>query len=150
MSDNWITVIPEDPRLVPEEHRQEQARCWFARNAPRAEMIELVVSDQIEFRDCGSNFERIACPSCGTEIPVEWWQQRMDDDYDGGFKLSRYPMPCCDASFTLHELTYEWPQGFGRFALHVMNPQIGELSAAQREELERTLGTPLRVIYQHI
>jgi hypothetical protein len=151
MSDNWIRVIPEDPRLVPEEHRQEQARRWFTKNAPRAEMIEVRVSDRIEFHSCCENFDRIACPSCGKDIPVEWWQQRMDDDYDGGgFKLSTYPMPCCDASFTLHELTYEWPQGFGQFSLNVLNPQIGVLSAAQQEELERILGTPLRVIYQHI
>ena len=150
MSDNWITVIPEDPCLIPGAERQSQAREWFARNAPHADGIETKVADRIEFFDCGSNFERVLCPSCAAEIPLEWWQQRMDEDYDVGFKLSKYPMPCCDEAFTLYELTYEWPLGFGRFALEVMNPELGELSKAQRDELEQILGAPLRVIYQHM
>ena len=47
-------------------------------------------------------------------------------------------------------LVYEWPQGFGRFALDAMNPNIGKLKAMDRMELEEILGTKLRVIYQHI
>ncbi len=150
MSDNWMTIIPEDPHLIPSEDRQKQARSWFARLAPLAEAVEIKTSDRVEFHDCGSNLQRVICPSCGTAIPLEWWQQRMADDHDDGFKLSEFPTPCCIAPLTLHELTYDWPQGFGRFALDVMNPQIGELDAAQREELTRILGTPIRVIYQHI
>jgi hypothetical protein len=59
-------------------------------------------------------------------------------------------MPCCGVSNTLHELVYEWPQGFGRFALEAMNPNIGILEDEHKKELEELLGTKLRVIYQHI
>jgi len=67
-----------------------------------------------------------------------------------GFKLAPYPTPCCGVRCTLHELVYEWPQGFGRFALDAMNPNIGKLEDRYRAEFEEILGTRLRVIYQHI
>ena len=151
MSDNWIALIPEDPRDVPEPARQTRARDRFADIAPDAEEIELKVSDQIKFFDCGANFERICCPSCDAELATEWWQDRMDDDYvDGGFKLRQYSTPCCNATHSLEQLVYEWPQGFARFAVDAMNPNIGKLNNQHKTEFEQILGTRLRVIYQHI
>jgi hypothetical protein len=64
--------------------------------------------------------------------------------------LATYATPCCGAICTLHELAYEWSQGFGRFALDAMNPNIGELEDRYKQEFEEILGTKLRVIYQHI
>jgi hypothetical protein len=150
MSDNWIALIPEDPRFVPDVAKQRRARDRFAEIAPEAEEIEIKVSEKVEFFDCGSNFEHIRCRSCGTEIPVAWWQDQMDEDYDDGFKLAAYATPCCGKKSTLHELVYEWPQGFGRFALDALNPNIGKLDDKYKRELEEILGTKLRVIYQHI
>jgi hypothetical protein len=74
----------------------------------------------------------------------------MDEDYDDGFKLACYTTPCCSAASTLRELVYEWPQTFGRFALDVMNPNIGMFDDKYKRELEEILGTKLMVVYQHI
>jgi hypothetical protein len=147
MSDNWIALVPENPRFVPKAAQQRRARDRFAEIAPDADEIETV-----QFFDCGANLERIRCPSCGSEISGDWWEERMDEDSDGedGFKLASYAMPCCGKKHTLHELAYEWPQGFGRFALDAMNPNIGTLEDKYKREFEKILGTKLRVIYQHI
>ncbi len=150
MSDNWITLISEDPRFIPDRLKQARARDRLAEIAPEAEEIAIKVCERIEFFDCGSNFGRILCPSCRAEIPLAWWQDRMSEDYGDGFKLASYPTPCCGRRCTLHQLDYEWPQGFGRFALEAMNPNIGKLQTRFRVELEGILGTKLRVIYQHI
>ncbi len=150
VSDNWIALIPEDPNFIPEAGKQSRARDRFAEIAPDADEINIKVSDKVAFFDCGGNFERILCPHCRTEIPVAWWQDRMDEDYSNGFMLARYATPCCNTLHTLHELVYEWPQGFGRFALDARNPNIGKLEARYREEFEEILGTRVRVIYQHI
>jgi hypothetical protein len=150
MSDNWIALIPEDPHLIPDAEKQSRARERFAEIAPDADEIAIKVCKKIEFFDCGANFERVLCPRCRSEIPVAWWQERMADDYGNGFMLARYEMPCCNTLHTLHELVYEWPQGFGRFALDAMNPNIGKLEDRYKEEFEKILGTKLRVIYQHI
>ena len=152
MSDNWIALVPEDPRFVPKPAAQRLARDRFAEIVPEADEIEIKLSKTAQFFDCGENLERIACPSCRSEIPVDWWQDRMDEDSDGedGFKLAAYTVPCCRKKHTLHELAYEWPQAFGRFALDAMNPNIGELEDKYKREFEEILGTKLRVIYQHI
>jgi hypothetical protein len=150
MSDNWIAIIPENPRFVPDVAQQHSARDRFAEIAPDADEIEIKVSEKVEFFDCGTNLEHIYCPCCCSEISVEWWQARMHEDYGDGFRLSQYAVPCCGVKFTLHELDYDWPQGFGQFALDAMNPNIGELDDKYKRELEAILGTKLRVIYQHI
>jgi len=162
MSDNWITLVPEDPRLIPDEARQLRARDRFAEIAPGADAIEMKVFENVEFFDCGVNLQRILCTSCGSEIPLPWWEERLTQDYLGqawtepdqdhgnGFLLASYPAPCCHPQCTLHELKYEWPQGFGRFALDAMNPNIGNLEERFRKELEDILGAKLRVIFQHL
>ena len=150
MSDNWITLIPEDPKFIPDPRRQSRARDRFLEIAPDADEVKIKVSDEVEFFHCGENFERILCPCCHTEIPVPWWQERMDEDYSNGFMLAKYATPCCNSLCTLHELVYEWPQGFGRFALDAMSPNIGKLEDRHKKELEEILGTRLRVIYQHM
>ena len=150
MSDNWIVLIPEDPRFVPDAVKQSRARDRFAELTLDAYRIEAKVSDKVEFFDCGSNFEHILCPACQSEIPVAWWQGRMEEDYGDGFKLAEYSTPCCRNLCTLQELIYDWPQGFGRFALEAMNPNLGKLDERYKDEIEEILGTKLRVIYQHI
>ena len=150
MADDWIILIPENPSFVPDAERQLRARQRFGEIAPEADEINLIVSDTVEFFHCGVNFERVLCPSCGAEIPDAWWKERMDDDHDNGFTLSSYSTPCCGRQYTLHELKYEWPQGFGRFALEAMNPNIGRLDEERRQELEDVLATKLRVIYCHL
>lgn len=151
MSDYRIALIPEDPRIVPDPARQRRARDRFGDIAPDAEAIEVKVSDKIQFFDCGENFDRICCPSCDAELPTHWWQDRMDADYvDGGFTLRQYSTPCCNVTHSLDQLIYEWPQGFARFAVDALNPNIGELSDRQKSEFEEILGTRLRVIYQYI
>jgi hypothetical protein len=117
---------------------------------PDAEEIEVKVSETVEFFDCGANFQRVLCPACRSEIPAAWWPARMDEDYSDGFKLAPCPAPCCGALVTLHQLVYDWPQGFGRFSLEAMNPNIEQLHEQHQAELEEILGTKLRVIYQHI
>lgn len=150
MSDNWIALIPEDPRFVPDQARRDLALDRFAQLAPKADSIEANVSPTIEFFDCGTNLERILCPACRSEISTDWWQDRMDEDFEEGFKLATYPTPCCRANATLHDLIYDWPQGFGRFILDAMNPNLERLPDQFIAELETILGTKLRVIYQHL
>lgn len=149
MSDHWIVLIPEDPWFVPDETKQRLARDSFAAIAPEADEIDTEVSTNVAFFDCGANFERIFCPSCGDEIAAAWWQERMAEDYAEGFTLSVYSTPCCNAKRTLHELVCDWPQGFGRFAIKAMNANIGVLDEAYKHEFEAILGTRLRVIYRH-
>jgi hypothetical protein len=73
----------------------------------------------------------------------------MDEDYSAGFKLATYPTPCCGSRHTMHDLVYDWPQGFGRFALRAANANIGKLDQKLQAEFEEILRTKLRVIHRH-
>jgi hypothetical protein len=144
-------LVPQDPMYVPPRVACELARERFMQLAPDADQIEIKLSENAQFFDCGANLERIICPDCRSEIPLDWWQNRMDVDYTGGgFALAPYSTPCCGAHRTLNDLIYEWPQCFGRFALDVMNPNIGKLDHEIVAEFEKILGERLHVIYQHI
>jgi hypothetical protein len=149
MSENWVILIPEDPRCVPPPDSQECARKRFWEIAPEADSIEIEIDDKITFVYCGENYERIVCPSCHSEIDYDWSRDTMVQDYEGGFRLEKYVTPCCGAAHTLHELAYEWPQGFGCFALSAKNAR-GPLGEEYRREFEQILGTPLRIIYRHM
>ena len=75
----------------------------------------------------------------------------MDADFDGeGFSLGDLVTPCCGSSSKLNELTYDWPQAFGRFSWSIQNPNIGELNENLKVELERIAGVPMAVIYQRL
>lgn len=54
------------------------------------------------------------------------------------------------ASVRLDEFRYDQPQGFARFGIDAMNPNISKLSTDHIREFETLLGTTLRVIYQQI
>jgi hypothetical protein len=59
-------------------------------------------------------------------------------------------MPCCGSCYTLHNLAYDWPQGFALCDLRATNPNIGKLSDEQIAQFEAILGCPVRVIYAHL
>ncbi len=151
MSDQWIVLISEDPAHVPAPDRLVRAKDQFARIAPSADRIEVRIHDDIEFVDCGGNFESIACPSCEADLSMEWWTDRLDEDrQDNGYRLEAYRLPCCGARRTLHQLKYHWPQGFARISIEAMNPGIGNLEERYQSDFEEILGTNLRIIYRHL
>lgn len=151
MSDDYIHIIPHEPGVVPDEAKQQAAVSYFRSIAPQASEVGSTVSDHLEFIHCGANFEKICCPACGAEIEIGLWQDWMDRGYSNeGFTLVKHSMPCCGAHHTLHDLAYEWPQGFARCDVRAMNPYIGELSVEERARFEAILGCRIRVIYEHM
>lgn len=151
MSDHWTWFVPTDPRFVPEPDAAERARELLARSAPRADEVRVERSQGVRFYDAGTNFEAVRCPSCARDIDLDWWHERMDDDYaDDAFALSPHATPCCGAMHSLDRLVYDWPQAFGRFALVAQNADLGRIEPRLQLELERALGTPVVIVYQHL
>jgi len=150
MSDDYIHVVPEKPGFVPAEARRQEAVSYFRKIAPKAGEITALVSANLVFVDCAENFEEIRCPSCKAVVEQDWWQEWMNKDFGKkGFTLRERKMPCCGARHTLHDLAYQWPQGFARCDIQAMNPN-SRLSAQHQSRFEAILGCPVRVIYQHI
>ena len=150
MSDSFITLISEDLSSIPDDDRRQEAIAAFRRIAPQADSISECVSETVRFFDAGENWEGINCPFCDRVIETDWWKDRMDEDFNGGFHLREYCLPCCGARSSLHNLDYRWAVGFGRFIIVAMNPYIARLSDTLRADFERILDCPLRFIYGHI
>jgi hypothetical protein len=151
MSDDFIVFVPSDPSYAASEEVQQRVLAVLKRLAPSGDAIFTVVSESIHFHDAGANFERVRCPLCNSEVGIEWWQDRMSDDWeDGGFRLDPYETPCCGDLCTLSQFKYEWPQAFGRTSWTVRNAKLGEFDAASHAELEAAAGRPLVMIRQHI
>lgn len=150
MSDNYIVLIPDDPDYVPSPEDQQTALALLREIARNADEVVAESTDRIQFIDCGGNFESVSCPNCGAEMQVEWWQDRMSEDYDGGFSLARFALPCCGSRHTLHELRYKFLQGFARFQLVARNPDISPLSESQLTEFAAVLHCNVRQILRHL
>jgi hypothetical protein len=150
MSDHWIGIIPRDPFFVPKDDGIARAKAFMAEVAPEAEDITSETSDVVRFRDCGANLESIRCPICGTDLSSDWWQEQMGEDWDAAYELHAVRLPCGHEARSLNDLRYYFDQGFSRFILDAMNPNIGVLSPSQISYFEELLGGPMKIIYQHI
>jgi hypothetical protein len=151
VSDNITTLIPQDPRFVPTKKARDAAVRMLRALAPRADEITSGVDDEVSFRDCGGNFESVACPRCRKKIELETWQGWMFEDGpdDGGFRLGPLTTPCCKTEVTLNDLVYDWPQGFSRYYLSARNAGA-RFPVAVTRKLEDLLGCKLRVIRQRL
>jgi hypothetical protein len=84
MSTDYIHVTPEDPTLIPGDERRQAALSYFRSIAPEADQIRVAVSDRPRFILCYENFEKVSCPSCGTEIANEVWSKWMLKEFNTG------------------------------------------------------------------
>jgi hypothetical protein len=158
MSDDYLKVIPVEPTHIPPAHLHPRAVDYLERLFPKGDEVEVQVYEAVTFIDQGSNLEAIICPSCGTRISlgveddpvVSWW-------HDLGDHLAEMPadsvsttIPCCGATVKATDLLFDWPAGFARFEISVLNPNVSaDVSAAQMADLESILDCRLRKVWAH-
>lgn len=151
MSDDILSFVPRDPRHIPAPDAQQRALMRLRALLPDAVSFDTEQSELVRFHDCGENFESISCPHCSADLPLDWWSDAMGADFDGGgFRLDATELPCCQATGTLNELRYDWPQAFGRFSISVRNPDIGSVPDTLLRAIEAELGCALIVVRQRI
>jgi len=148
MSDNYLRLIPVSPEYIPDALVSEEVQRLFTSFVPHADEVHVMITNEIKFIDQGSNWERVTCPICGSELGVRWWQEAMDTAYVTKFTNLIVVLPCCHNERSLNNLRYEWPAGFARFVLQARNPNT-DLNEAQIHALEQKLGCALRKIWAH-
>lgn len=151
MSDNYVTIVPVDPQLVPAEESVVGLEALVRTLAPALEGMERQVHPGVRFFDAGANFESVACPHCRQTLDLGWWSETCDHDLvDGAFLLAERALPCCAGKATLNDLVYDWPQAFGRFGLRIMNPSRAAFSEEEVGLIQGALGCKVRIVYQHL
>jgi hypothetical protein len=148
MADTYLRIIPSDPGYVPSALARERAVSVLRRAVPLADDIGALVSREVRFVDCGSNFETVRCPCCGVDLG-EWWSEAMELGHTQAFQDLRVTVPCCGLRTSLNELLYCWPAGFARCTIEALNPGIGSLPEPLLRRLEAALGSSVRVIWAH-
>lgn len=148
MSDNWLIVLASDPLAKPPEDRAEAAFKLLCSLRQNAEEPELHQSDTPAFFDCGGNFEGIFCPFCKKDVS-DWWGDAMGRWWRGDHSLLAIETPCCRRVTSLNDLDYVSPQGFACVAMELMNGGP-DLEPEEREQIERALGLPVRIVWRHI
>jgi len=152
VSAHHLRVIPVDPRWIPGDDAAEAARLVLARLAPRAREVTAEAWEKVEFIDAGGNFDRILCPTCGSELAVRWWQEAMDAAYDreAGFGELGVLTPCCGCDTNLNDLNYTWANGFARFMLEAKDYDRYALDEDELAQLAKAMGCGVRAIYARI
>ena len=151
MSDEWISIILKDPDYVPPIEIQRAAETYFKEVTPEASQIKSQGFNEIQFFDAGGNFSSLACPYCKKDLEIEWWQEKMDDGFVGsGFVLKEFALPCCGEKGSLNTLEYYFEQGFGKYILSAMNPNIGVLEQDTIDTFESIFRQEVKVIYRHL
>ncbi len=149
MSDNILRLVPHDPDFRPSEDAIAVSLGIWREVAPAAESIAAESEDGGTFFGAGENAESIACPSCGADLQ-RWWGDAMDQASKSRFENLSVATPCCQRATSLNDLVYVWPAAFGSFALAMTNPGIPTIADEQHKRIEQALGSPLKVIWQHI
>ena len=151
MSTSYYQLIPTVPDYLPDAAVRERARERFASFVPEAEQVTAEVREHVEFVPAMGNFETVSCPACGTLLDDDWWVGAMDAAYgDRGFADLEVTLPCCGAASSLNDLQYYFPQGFARFVLSAVEPNIFDLEDGQVHELEGLVGCKLRKVWVHV
>ena len=141
--------MPDSPDWAPYGHSIVGALDWCESAFPDAHDIQVNLTKRIRFFDGGMNQESILCPWCGQRIESDWWQQHMQFSSDTAFESRHFPTPCCLTATDLNELSYQWPCGFARFRIAVLNPGRSP-TYEDLDNLRFIVGFKLRVLRSRI
>jgi hypothetical protein len=154
VSDSYIRLIPTDQLWQPEAEAAAAAAGYvaglFAAPAGRVDEVEVEFYDRVTLIDAGVNTSLVYCSRCGEEIGVDWFFDLLGE-IGVSFDDLDVKVPCCGAIVSLDSLRYDWPVGFARFEVSVMNPTRDkyELDAAELADVAARLGHPVTQILAH-
>jgi hypothetical protein len=174
MIKNWISIVPRKPDFVPSLKDRQTVLKVLSEYLPEAMEHIFRQSEGIRFIHSHDVPSAAKCPRCSAELPRKWWRQAMADDFvsvtydrqrlrslidgvepqapratqfDFGFLLADYDLPCCGARASLDTLVYEPATAFGVFLFSIENPNGRRLSAPQFAALEIAMGCPVTPVY---
>ncbi|RQW84616.1 hypothetical protein [Micromonospora globispora] len=155
MSDFYVSLIPTDVNWQPTSKAAAEAEAYVRRVFPDPDGVQQDVTvefyDRITAVDAGENIQRITCPRCDHDIPLDWYEDLIEQT-EGEFDSPNVTVPCCDTAAGLDALKFDWPSGFARFEIAVANPVRGEyeFTADEAGAVAAILGHPLRQVLAHI
>ena len=107
MSDFYVSVIPTDVNWQPTNQAAAEAEAYVQRAFPDPDGMQQKITvefhDRITVIDAGENLQRITCPRCGHNIPLDWYQELVERT-EGDFDDLDMTVPCCHTVIALDAL----------------------------------------------
>ena len=142
-----IYIIPSDPKVSFNRNDAANLIQMLAIRFPDKE-IAACLGSEISFVDCGEGLEKINCPNCNKEIPMEFWQKEMEKAYQNKFSNLNITTPCCGKISNLNNLKYTRDCCFAKFILSIQDPDESVLNEVDLlKELENKSGYNFRIIH---
>lgn len=154
VSDNWVRLIPSAPTWYPESTAAESAVAYvsglFAGPGDSTDEVSAHFHDAVSLIDSGVNTAYFTCTACSVITDVDWVFQVVDERSADLSDLS-VVLPCCGAPASLNDLNYDWPMGFARFEIGVLNGTRAhyELDESELRRVGELLGHPVRQVLAH-
>jgi hypothetical protein len=122
----------------------------FAGPCDSADEVEAEFHDQVSLIDSGVNTASFTCSACSVVTTVDWVLEVVDERSDNLSDLNVH-LPCCGAEARMNDLDYDWPMGFARFEIGVLNGTRAryELDGSELHEVAELLGHPVRQVLAH-
>lgn len=147
MSEQIIRIIPEQEKVYFHKALSQDMINCISREI-KADSISYEEYDEISFIDCGGSLEEISCPYCHEIIPFDIWGDAMEKAAQNGFDDLKFRTSCCGKECSLNDLEYNFPCGFARCMIEIVNPDR-ELSEPLIQQLEELSENKLRIIQAH-
>jgi hypothetical protein len=151
MSDHKLFIIPTNPKFSPNEKQITESLKFLEDEYPSL-TIESEILDNVEFMDCGQNFETVNCNLCGEDMDIEFWQELMSNSYENtNFNELEFITICCNKKTSLNDLKYNGDCGFSSYYLSIDNPEPDEHKEALiAKRISNILGADVKLFWSHI
>ena len=144
-----IRIIPLRPETGLTRETAISLITFLSKEFPNKE-IRVHMDTAISFVDGGENFEKVVCPGCGKEIPMESWQESMAKASMAKFRDLSVITSCCNKKTDLNSLKYQMDCGFAKTILTVNDPAAGFDDAKLMAGLKNICGIDFKIIYAKI
>jgi hypothetical protein len=154
VSDGYIRLIPADKNWQPAPEAAASAVVYvaglFSGPDDDVEVVSHEFYDQVTLIDAGENTTQITCSRCGEDISQEWFLGLVEEHGESVGDRD-VTVPCCGEAVPLDALRYDWPVGFARFEVSVMNPTRAEyeLDPGELAHVADLLGHSVTQILAH-
>jgi hypothetical protein len=149
-SSNRLIVIPTRPEVTINKETSILLIKFLSRTFRNKEIC-VQIDTNINFVDCGENFEKVICPKCEKEIAINYWQEIMDKASKTNFSDMTFKTNCCSTVTDLNSLKYIGDCGFSKYSITIYDPEYGKF-----EESKLLLGiknicqSNFKLIFSHI
>lgn len=156
MSEDYLTVLPDDPWWVPSPDRAAAAVAVLDALMDRESEISVRGPGPLTLECAAGEFGTVTCPDCAVVLAsnpedMAWFTTELDgvlataDDS----RCLDVALPCCGVTRSMNDLLYDPSAGFSSWSVTARRP-VYQFDDRQRALVVAALGHDVRVVEYHL